>query len=134
MSKKLRNTSSFGRLISYPFPCPNCDERITEAFLFCSDLCKDEAKFVRYYRACLLDGRDELPDVQEALRIRMAHLLNGGYPEDERQLSKAVRDAVIARDKGRCRKCRKPGNQIDHLRGNSDGLANLQVLCSRCHN
>jgi hypothetical protein len=107
---------------------------MNEAALFCSDLCKDEAKFVRYFRACLNDGRYDQPDVQEALRIRLAHILGGGYAERERLLPQSIRDAVIARDKGRCRKCGGPGSHIDHISGSCSHLVNLQLLCPRCHN
>jgi len=121
-------------LTSPPFPCPNCDTGLNDASLFCSDLCKDEAKFVRYFRACLRDGRYDQLDVQEALRIRLALILGGGYPERARQLRPSVREAVIARDKGKCQKCGKPGSQIDHIRGSSSDLDNLQLLCPECHN
>ena len=121
-------------LSSPPFLCPNCNNPIGEPVLFCSDLCKDEAKFVRYFRACDADGRLEQDDVQEALRIRLAHILGGGYPERLRQLSKEIRETVIARDKGQCQSCGGPGNQIDHTRGSSNDLENLQLLCPKCHN
>jgi 5-methylcytosine-specific restriction endonuclease McrA len=121
-------------LTSFPFPCPNCDKSMNDAALFCSDLCKDEAKFVRYFRACLRDGRYDEPEVQEALQIRVAHILGGGYAERQRRLPQAVREAVIARDKGRCRKCGGPGNQIDHIRDSSSDLDDLQLLCPQCHN
>ncbi len=121
-------------LMSLPFPYPNCDTRIKEASIFCSDLCRDEAKFVRYFRACLLDGRYDQPDVQEALRIRLAFILGGGYAERARRLPPSVREAVVARDKGKCRACGRPGNQIDHISGGSGDLGNLQLLCPECHN
>jgi hypothetical protein len=104
-----------------------------EAEIFCSELCKDEAKFVRYSRACERDGRNARPDVQQALRIRLAHILADGYPERARQLPSSVREAARLRDEGRCRACGKPGNEIDHVRGNSNDLGNLQLLCSECH-
>lgn len=125
---------SIEELSSLPFSCLNCDTSISEAKLFCSDLCKDEAKFVRYFRACLKDGRYDQPDVQEALRIRLAHILGGGYSERTRRLPQNIRDAVIKRDKGICQKCGGTGNQIDHIKGSSSDLANLQLLCSQCHN
>jgi 5-methylcytosine-specific restriction endonuclease McrA len=102
--------------------------------LFCSDLCQDEASYVRYFRACISDGRNLQDDVQEALHIKLAHILGGGYPRRERSLSQAIRDAVTARDKGRCRECGEPGSQIDHICGDSDDLVNLQLLCPKCHN
>ena len=127
-------TQTVEALTSFPFSCPNCDKSMNDAALFCSDLCKDEAGFVRYFRACIVDGRYDQPDVQEALRIQLAFILGGGYAERERRLPQAVREAVIARDKGRCRNCGAPGNQIDHIRGSSSDLDNLHLLCPKCHN
>lgn len=105
-----------------------------ETSLFCSELCKDEAHFVRYFRACVADRRFEREDVQEALRIQLAHILGGGYPGRLRRLPNEIREAVIVRDSGRCRSCGAPGNQIDHIRGSSNELENLQLLCVKCHN
>ena len=127
-------TQTFKMLSSPRFPCPNCARPIGKPLLFCSDVCKDEAKFVRYFRACIKDRGYEQEEVQEALRIRLAHILAGGYNERLRQIPRAVRDAVIARDAGRCRSCNGPANQIDHIRGSSNGLENLQMLCTKCHN
>jgi len=121
-------------LSSLPFACLNCDIELTEATLFCSELCKDEAKFVRYFRACLRDGRYERPDVQEALEIRLGAILGGGYPERERRLPSDIREAVIERDGGKCRMCGQPGSQIDHIRDGSPDLSNIQLLCAGCHN
>jgi 5-methylcytosine-specific restriction protein A len=45
------------------------------------------------------------------------------------------RQAVIRRDGGRCRRCGAPGaRDVDHIRpGDDHSLANLQLLCRRCH-
>lgn len=118
----------------YLFSCPNCGKQITKAVLFCCDLCKDEAKFVRYFRACILDGRVKKEDIQEALQIRLAHILAGGYSERLRRLPTTIREAVITRAQGRCQKCGGVGVQIDHISGSSSDLENLQLLCARCHN
>jgi len=120
------------RLRSAPFPCPNCDG-VTDNKVFCSPYCEDAASYVRYFRACIADGRSEKRDVQKALRTRLALLLGGGYNERLRWLSKPVRDAVFARDDGRCVKCGAAGEQIDHIRGHSNALINLQLLCKPCH-
>ena len=141
-SKKVKPTANnkstikpgSSNLIVYPFPCPNCDHPINEAKLYCSEICKQEAKFVRYVRDCRRDGRDQQPDVQEAIQIKLAMILGGGYPEQERRLSKTIRDAVIKRDGGCCKKCGKPGTDIDHIHGNSNKMKNLQTLCRACHN
>jgi hypothetical protein len=119
------------------FPCPNCDHTVTlttTVKLYCSDLCSDEAHFVRYFRARISDGRINRPDIKEALQIRMGHILAGGYNERERRLPDDVRRAVFERDKSLCRTCGQPGTDIDHIEDSSNALENLQVLCKPCHN
>jgi 5-methylcytosine-specific restriction endonuclease McrA len=114
--------------------CLNCDREIKKAELYCSDSCKDEAKFVRYVRRCEKDGRANKPDVKEAIEFRLAHILSGGYPERERTLPAIVRAKIISKAEGKCKKCGKPGNQIDHIKGSSNQIKNLQLLCIECHN
>src|SRR5947209_4905346 len=119
------------------FSCLNCDQPMTLTTvvkLYCSDLCSDEAKFIRYFRARRSDGRINQPDIQEALQIRMGHILAGGYKERERRLPDPVRRTIFARDKSLCQECGQPGTDIDHIEGSSNELENLQVLCKPCHN
>lgn len=113
--------------------CFNCDSELEAPKLFCSEICTQEAALVRYVRRCRDDGRHRKPDIREAIQIRMAHILGGGYPERERQLSQSVRLQVFIRDDGVCQACGKPGNEVDHIRGSSGELENLQLLCRACH-
>ena len=71
------------------------------------------AETVRYERAVRRDGRIRDPEVAEAVFIRRAILNGGGYPEAERSLPKKIREAVLERDGGLCRKC---GQQGGHSR------------------
>lgn len=61
-------------------------------------------------------------------------ILGGGYPELERRLAEPIKKAIIKREKGRCKKCDRLGTEIDHIRGSSNELKNLQLLCRDCHN
>jgi hypothetical protein len=88
---------------------------------------------VRYVRRCIRDGRIKRPDVLDAIQIRLAHLVAGGYQRQERRIALDVREAVIARDKGCCCICGKPGTEIDHMEGSSGRPENLQLLCHTCH-
>jgi len=119
-------------------PCLNCDRPAPpikgQPRLYCSEGCAEEAKTIRYVRGCIRDGRIEKQDIQEAVRIRLAMVIGGGYPEKERQVPSAVRKAVIAREHGRCKLCGKPGTDIDHIEGSSNKMENLQLLCRPCHN
>jgi 5-methylcytosine-specific restriction endonuclease McrA len=118
-----------------PGLCVNCDAVPAEdnQRLYCSALCREKAKFVRYARGCLRDGRVHRdPDVVYAIQIRMAVILGGGYPP-ARTLPPAVRAAVMERDQGRCRLCGAPGEEIDHIDGSSPEFSNLRLLCKACH-
>jgi 5-methylcytosine-specific restriction endonuclease McrA len=117
--------------------CISCDAKleIENQTLFCTEFCKQVAQFVRYARGVIRDpSRANDPEVSEAMRIRMAILLGGGYPERARRLNVAQRTAIIERDGGRCRRCGEPANEIDHIAGSSSDPSNLQLLCDRCHN
>ncbi len=115
--------------------CANCDAELDVRIegLFCSELCRQTADFVRYARLKVAAGQLDDPDIAAAIQTRMAMILGGGYPEASHRLSPATRAAVIARDSGRCVLCGAKGTDIDHIDGSSAGLANLQLLCKDCH-
>jgi 5-methylcytosine-specific restriction endonuclease McrA len=118
------------------FNCLNCDCEIkypTKPVLYCSECCKQEAELIRYARACSEDGRIEYEDVQQAIQIKLAHVLAGGYDLKRRTLPKPLRDKVIERDHGECVICGENGEEIDHINGPDNCLENLQLLCSDCH-
>jgi 5-methylcytosine-specific restriction endonuclease McrA len=116
-----------------PTKCANCGGSIAAVGLFCSELCRDEASWVRYARACRLDGRIRRPDVAQAIRIKLAHILAGGYDRRARRLSAPLRKRIFDRDRGSCRLCGRPGKEIDHIAGGSNDESNLQLLCWLCH-
>ena len=107
--------------ISIDFPCINCNQLILleKARLFCSQHCQQDAKLVRYTRACIKDGRINDPEVWEAINLRFAVAFGekGFYDEAARKLSPESRRKIIERDSGLCCKCGKVGNEIDHING-----------------
>ena len=115
--------------------CFNCQNPIEggRPRLFCSELCQQEAALVRYVRRCRADGRIEQPDVLEALEVRFAMVLGGGYPERARTVPDAIRRQVAERDGGLCANCGEPGDEVDHIDGSSNDLENLRLLCHDCH-
>lgn len=77
---------------------------------------------------------NKLPDdVAYALRIKRAFAISGGYPAKDRRLTPERRAKVIARDGWRCVLCGEPGDDVDHMTGDSDELSNLRLLCKPCH-
>lgn len=118
------------------FVCVGCGEAIPDnrsVKIFCSEQCKQEASYVRYVRRCTSDGRIAEQGIITVLKIRLAHIAQGGYPVQERRISTTLRKKIIKRDKGLCTLCDKPGVDIDHISGSSDDQRNLQLLCKECH-
>jgi len=119
-----------------PYPCANCGRQVisrTTRRVYCSDLCSQVAKWIRYFQKTVVDGRCWFPDVHEALSVRLGHIASGGYAETERRLSVELREAVRMRAGGRCQICGDTGTDVDHIRGSSADPSNLQLLCRRCH-
>jgi len=76
--------------------------------------------------------------VQEALEIKRASILLGGYNvTGELTLTTEVRAVVFERDSGRCVICGRPATQIDHHRADASAEindpVNLRGLCADCH-
>ena len=133
----LRDMLTSAQLSERPFVCANCSSEIQQmrqAAMYCADLCRDEAEYVRRARRCRASGRDQEPEVIEELRIKLVRILGGGYNWRERRLTKSDKEAIRKRDHGKCRKCGDPGDVIDHISGNSSDSKNLQLLCKACHN
>lgn len=93
---------------------------------------------MRYHRSVMTRLAEEPgfeidDDIEYALKIRMAHVLGGGYGGDNHKIPADTRAAVIERDRGVCVKCGAPGQEIDHIASAAPELDNLQLLCTPCH-
>jgi 5-methylcytosine-specific restriction endonuclease McrA len=124
-------------IISIDFECLNCDSLFTttKARLYCTIRCREDAKLIRYVRNAIKKGTFLQNDVKEAIDIRFAHATSkaGYYDSEARKIFPEKRAAVIERDDGLCRQCSNPGDEIDHIDGDSNELDNLQLLCFSCH-
>jgi hypothetical protein len=115
------------------FECANCGEPTDGLLLFCDDLCKQIPQTIRYIRKAISDGRIEKPDAQEGAGRKLLMLTGGGYPERERRLTTQQRQTILKRDNHTCQLCGKPGDQVDHIAGDSGDPSNLRALCGACN-
>jgi hypothetical protein len=114
--------------------CANCGQSALAASpLFCSEVCSQTAKLVRYARRKVLDGTVDRPDIAEAIQIRLALILGGGYPAKARTIPTLVRRAVFDRDSFTCQLFGAPATEIDHIGSSSNDLSNLRALCGACN-
>jgi 5-methylcytosine-specific restriction endonuclease McrA len=91
------------------------------------------ANTVRYWRKTSRNGQFQAdPEVRYAISIRLAHMLAGGYNSDARRFPLDVRALAIERDRV-CVQCGGPGEEIDHIEGDSSNPGNLHLLCKTCH-
>jgi hypothetical protein len=72
-------------------------------------------------------------DMKNALKVRMAFIVSGGYNDNAHVIPDRVRRQVKSRDHGRCVLCGEPGEEIDHISGPSPDPENLRLLCKGCH-
>lgn len=100
------------------------------ARLYCSDVCNQTLKLVHYGRAVVADGRiDRDPAIEEALQMRVTHILAGGYHEVQRRVPPLLRAQILERDGGRCVLCGAPATQIDRIAGDANTPENLRASC-----
>ena len=122
------------RVHPHPLECPNCGEKTNEKRLFCSEVCSQEAGFIRYVRRALQDGRlYDLAVLRDAIGTKLLMIRSGGYPTRERTVPDLLRSEILHRDSSCCRLCGKEGNEIDHIAGSVNTLENLRVLCKACN-
>lgn|GEM_PF-2189132 len=123
--------------------CLNCDDAgVTIAKpLYCSEMCQQMAGTIRYVRACRRDGRIFRPDVKEAIQMRVAQTVAGGYPTKDRRIPDDLRRTVMEGANGQCQKCGRDFDPddadaiatIQHMDGSSSEPSNLQAWCRRCN-
>lgn len=102
--------------------------------LFCSEFCLQAAETIRYARRCCADDRIQDPLVADAIQVRLAHLISGGYRRATRRLPDAVRAEVLTANGGRCLSCNEAvATEVDHVGSDSAERGNLQGLCGPCH-
>ncbi|MGJ4748152.1 hypothetical protein ACQV5M_17465, partial [Leptospira sp. SA-E8] len=114
------------------FKCVNCDKDIPWERLykiFCSELCQEEAKYVRYHRKVIAEGRDKDPDIAAAIEVKRISIISGGYSTKDRKVPESLRAQVFKLSKNRCAICGKLGREVDHIKGSSNDIENLQLLC-----
>jgi hypothetical protein len=117
----------------FKLDCVNCDAKISNAGLYCGELCQQTAITVRYVRKAIADGRIVKPDIQNAIGMLLLHLYGGGYPSKKRKLSADQRMAILERDDYTCALCGAAATEIDHIAGSSSASSNLRALCKPCN-
>ena len=122
----------------FVLPCVNCGRDFLSGSKLspnCSLRCKAESKAVRYARKKFAQyPLGQIPaDIVEAMKIKYAFAMSGGYDDQARRLSPETRAAVVERDGGICALCGSTGQEIDHIAGASPDLTNLRLLCRDCH-
>lgn len=116
--------------------CVSCGKEINieGSVIYCSEYCQQIAGTIRYVRRARIGHRESEIEFQIGLGDRLNHLPNGGYPAQDRLLSKELRETIFKRDNYTCRICsKKEAQQIDHIKGSSNDPTNLQAVCADCN-
>ena len=129
--------------MAYVVECPNCSEPFLRKRrkIFCSPACQQTTELIRYARRKRREGTFDRPDIMEAIRIRLSHIIgNGGYDKRARQIPDELRSKIFAEADGKCQNCGKTFEvkgdyrpTIQHCKGASHNDADIQAWCFRCN-
>jgi len=114
------------------FTCGKSTVAYSEALLHCSFTCQEVGRYVRDLRKKVEFETPWDADLLSGLGSKMAHWVSTGRPY-RRPVPRKTRDAVFARDGGRCVVCGKHATQIDHKLSDSADMSNLQAMCADCN-
>lgn len=113
--------------------CPNCD-KATESLAspYCSETCRDQAAFVRQFRAALAAGTILTPEKQVVFGERLWWLLGGGLPLRESRIPESAKRQVAKRSDGKCETCGAPMTTVENVGSGCNRPLHLRAACPRC--
>lgn len=113
--------------------CPNCGVNPCPGRSpYCSLRCREEAAFVRQFRAALRDDAILDSERQIAIGQNLWHLIGGGRPLRRSMIPARSISRVIERNNGKCTHCDHPATTVDHILSACNREINLQPVCAEC--
>lgn len=120
--------------------CSNCgtDFASDRPVPYCSVRCEATARTVRDARRWVSAGwnpteRPQGLNKSALLSLMIDNAIHSDYSRNRRRFPPGRREEIIRRDGGLCVLCGKPGEHVDHIKGNSCEPINLRLLCVPCH-
>jgi hypothetical protein len=96
--------------------CPNCDRIAPNpASPYCSETCRDQAAFVRQFRAAIAAETILSAEKQTVFGERLWWHLGGGLPIRESRIPESAKRQVIKRCGGNCEFCNAPMTTIENF-------------------
>ena len=113
--------------------CPNCDA-LAESLAgpYCSETCRDQAAFVRQFRASIASGSILTPEKQVVFGERLWWLLGGGLPLRESRIPESAKRQVTKRSAGKCELCGAPMTTVENFGSGCNRPLHLRAVCSLC--
>ena len=120
-------------VIDDPNSCPNCGAR-AESLTgpYCSAKCRDQAAFVRQFRAAMDSGSILTPEKQLVFGERLWWLLGGGLPLRESRIPASAKRQVVRRSGGNCEICGATLTAVENFGSGCNRPSHLRVVCDQC--
>ncbi len=116
-----------------PTQCPNCGSPAASTKSpYCGPDCREEASFVRQFRAGLSAGWISDPEKQLALGQNLWRLLGGGWPYRQTLILERSKAKALSRTGGLCQTCGAPATSFDHINTACNRDINLRPVCAQC--
>ena len=116
-----------------PHLCPNCDAQAESlAGPYCSVTCRDQAAFVRQFRAALSSSSILTPEKQVVFGERLWWLLGGGLPLRESRIPTSANRQVAKRSGGKCETCGESMTTVENFGSGCNRPLHLRAVCPQC--
>jgi hypothetical protein len=127
------NSEQAGKLNSDPLFCPNCDGPVESlSGHYCSESCRDQAAFVRQFRAAVGSGSILTPEKQVVFGERLWWLLGGGLPLRESRIPVSAKRQVAKRSGGKCETCGADMTTVENFGSGCNRPLHLRAVCAEC--
>ncbi len=116
-----------------PDRCPNCGDACDSLRSpYCGEHCREEAAFVRQYRAARANDHIDTDKLTSLAQV-LWHLLGGGYPIRQAMVPDRAIQQVLAKANGGCEACGSPADRVDHRKTACNRPINLRAVCAICN-
>lgn len=113
--------------------CPHCGAPADSlSSPYCSAACRDQAAFVRQFRAAIASGLILTAEKQTVFGERLWWLLGGGLPMRESRIPESAKRQVVRRSEGKCEFCGSVMSGIENFGSGCNRPLHLRAVCDSC--
>ncbi len=126
-------TTQWNQRLDDPRLCPNCDLPFdSRTSPYCCEECREQAAWVRQFRAAVENGVILSPEKQVAFGQKLWWILGGGLPLRETLIPDSAKRQVARRSRDLCEFCGSPMLKVENFGSGCNRPLHLRAVCQQC--